>query len=61
MDRKELLNRIALLKAALREMSVRNVQLNNRIDALVEENSMYILGSLMNDGKCIKRSFTKKY
>lgn len=60
MERKELLQRISQLKAVLREMTVRNIQLNNRIDALVEENSMYILGSLMNNGKCINRSFTKK-
>ena len=59
MDRKDLLHRINQLKYALREMTVRNIQLSNRVDALAEENSMYILGSLFKDGKCINRKFTK--
>lgn len=40
---------------ALRISTVKNIQLQNRITALEEENSIYILGSLCFDGKAIRK------
>lgn len=41
----------------MRILAVRNIQLENRISALEEENSIYILGSLITHGSHVKKNF----